>query len=60
MAGAIARAKRAERVPKFVVGECDLATRVAVGWLRDVANVSLANVTVAPSGFRDHTMNDAP
>jgi len=55
VAGAIARAKRAERVPKFIVGECDLATRVAVGWLRDVANVSLANVTSVASGFRDHT-----
>ena len=43
-AGAIERARRAAKVPKFLTGECDLGTRVAAGWLREVAGHAKAAV----------------
>jgi len=53
--GAVARARLAADVPKFLTGECDLETGMALGWLQHAANVSTAAVTAVPSGFRDHT-----
>ena len=54
-AGAVQRARRLAAVPKFLTGECDLQTRLAYDWLRDVARVDMRRVTAVPTGFRDHT-----
>ena len=53
--GPISRARRLAKVPKFLVGECDLQINFAYNWLKDVANVSVANVRAMSTGFRDHT-----
>ena len=55
MLGAVERAQRLRKVPKFLVGECNLESGVAHDWLRDVAKVDMDLVTAVPSGFRDHT-----
>lgn len=52
--GAIARAQRLAHVPKFLVGECDIASNVDYLWLTEVANLS-SNIIAWESGFRDHT-----
>jgi pimeloyl-ACP methyl ester carboxylesterase len=36
-AGAIARARNLNDVPKFLTGECDLQTNKALSWLKEVA-----------------------
>jgi hypothetical protein len=54
-AGAVQRAQRLSRLPKFLTGECDLESGVAFDWLRDEAKVDTGKVHALGSGFREHT-----
>lgn len=53
-ADAIVRAKRMASIPKFLVGECDLESGVAAGWLQETTN-GAGVVAALSTGFRDHT-----
>ena len=55
MASAISRAHRLQTVPKFLCGECDVESKVAHDWLRDVARVDMRQVSALSTGFREHT-----